>query len=297
MMYRTGPFFFIFSLLFLLDPWVYAECYYLDKSIVLNYQPCNPAQVNGTACCDLSNSVCSTEGYCYGNARFLYRGGCTDQDWVSPHCAKGCLDSTWSLFRINPTDLNTNSVLVAKSSFSNILPCSSGVFTDYFCCSDVAGSTEATHSCCDNSFNFSPGNPYAPSSVVQDDTSTSTKSLSSSTSSFSSVQTSSTVIASRNTALSGTLAPSPRQSAHTNSTAVRVGVGVPLGLLLLLSLGFRFHRERQRRTMMESLKREYQIALSDMWQKQSHYGYPLVSNTAGPHELEYTHETVGELHS
>lgn len=79
MMYCSTLCLFIFSLLFPSGFWVHAECYYPDKSVVPNYQPCNPKQVNETtACCDLSNSVCSTEGYYFGSVGFLYRAGCTD---------------------------------------------------------------------------------------------------------------------------------------------------------------------------------------------------------------------------
>lgn len=172
-MYSSRPCIFIFFLLFPSRSWVHAECYYPDKTIEPEYQPCNPKQVNGTACCALSTSVCSTEGYCYGSAGFLYRGGCTDPDWASPNCAKKCLNSTWSPYKKCPTDLilNINCVLVAQHSFSNILPCSSGVYTRIWCCSDVAGSAEATQSCCNNSFSYNLGLPYAPSPIVDDKTS------------------------------------------------------------------------------------------------------------------------------
>lgn len=90
---------------------VHAICYYPDKSIVRNYQACKPEQGNGTACCELSSSVCTTTGYCIGNAGFLYRGGCTDRDWASPNCAIVCLNSTWTLFKTCRTDLNRNSIV------------------------------------------------------------------------------------------------------------------------------------------------------------------------------------------
>lgn len=205
-----------------------------------------------------------------------------------------------------------NCVVVAQGTFSNILPCSSGVFTEEFCCSDVARSAAASQSCCSNSFNFQPGPPYIASSNVQEDTyvsilsvssitgSSSSAQISSSTQTSSSAQTSSSIAASTNTALSGTLVPSPTPSAHTtskNSTAIGVGVGVPLGMFLLLSLGFLLYRERQRQTMMESLKRENQTILSRMGQRQPYDGYPTVSNTVAPQELEDTRGAPGELDS
>lgn len=194
-----------------------------------------------------------------------------------------CIVSQLNSGSLTALNLIFSCVVVAQSSFSNTLPCSSGVFTQDFCCSDVARSPEAPKSCCSRSLQINPGNPY----VFQDDASTSSPSAtssnnkSSSTSTSSSTQISSRIAVSTNAAISSTLASSSTPSDHTNfknATAIRVGLGVPLSLLLLLNLGFLLRRERQRKTMMESLKGESQTVLSKMWQKQPHDEYPLVSN-------------------
>ena len=317
-MYSSRPCLFVFSLLFPSGSCVHAECYYPDKSIVPNFQACNLAQANGTACCELSTSVCTTEGYCVGNAGFFYRGGCTDPDWASPNCAKNCLDSTWPLLKSIPAGLNPNinCFLVAQRSFSDILPCSSGVYTEYFCCSDVAVAVGDSKSCCHKSFKFNRGNPNAPSPNFHDDTSTSTLSGSSSTSTllssriyssgssststllsaqiYSSGSSSTSTLLSTpmyssvsvptNKTVSGASAPPPIPSARTtfkSSTTIGVGIGVPLGLLLLLGMGFLLYLERQRRTLIGSLKHENQTALSRMQQRQPHDEYPMVSINPG----------------
>lgn len=210
--------------------------------------------------------------------------------------------------------LSINCVVVATGSFSNIYPCTAGLYATEFCCG-----YDTSYSCCNNKVGITWGDPFAPS---QDDTSFSTVSGSSSTSTTSSTNTSSSnqmlssigassnsaisshsassLHSSNHSALSSNSASSFRPSAHTsstNSTAIGVGIGVTLGLLLLLSLGFLFYRERQWRAVMKSLKREKEAALSNMWQRQSHDGYPVVSNIGFPHELEHTQKAIGELES
>ncbi|MCJ1424263.1 hypothetical protein MMC29_002150 [Sticta canariensis] len=192
-----------------------------------------------------------------------------------------------------PIQIGPRRIVQKTGSFSNIYPCTAGFWTTEFCCGDVAGAPGASE-CCSNKLSFAWGDPFAPS---QDDTSTSTVSVLS-TSTSSSTQISSSIGSSTNSALSGTSASS--LSAHTsskNSTAIGVGIGVPLGLLLLLGLGFLVYRERQRQTMMKSLQREKEAALSNMWQGQPHNEYPLVSNTILSHELEHTQKPPGELES
>lgn len=302
-MYSSRLHLFIFFLLFSSCSWVHAVCYYPDKSIVPNYQACDPEQVNGSACCELSTSVCTSEGYCFGSAVVIYRGGCTDPDWASPNCAKNCLNGTQPPFKTSLRDpsLTTICVLVAQGLFSNIFPCSSGLFTKIFCCGDVSKTA-----CCDESFKFEAGYPYAPSPFVHDKTSTSTLITYSSTSelsrtsALSTTQISSSILASSNKDLSGTSAPSPIPSAHTaskRSTAIGLGIGLPLGLLLLLSIGFFLWQERQRRIRMEGLMREAQTAMFEMRQRQPHDEYPIVSSTAGPYELQHINRAPGELDS
>lgn len=314
-MYSSRLYLFISFLIFFSCSWVHAVCYYPDKSIVPNYQACNPESDNGSACCELSSSVCTTKGYCFGSVSVLYRGGCTDPEWRSPNCAQQCLNGTLPPFKTSLRDpiLNTNCVLVAHDSFSNILPCSNGVYTNTFCCAGWGSET----SCCDNSFVFvGAGNPYAPQPTPQLKTSTSTltkpasTSMSASTnkalsgastsspsgSTFFNAQITSSISASTNEDLSGTLTASATPLAHTASkslTAIGLGIGLPFVLLILLSVGFHFYRERQRRTMMESLRQKI-----EMLQRQPRDGHSIVSSsTPGPSELEHTYRAPGELDS
>lgn len=71
-------------------------CYWPNGQEVTeyNYQPCDAGQDSGhAACCELSSSVCTTTGYCIGNANYYYRGGCTDRDWASDSCPQECISS------------------------------------------------------------------------------------------------------------------------------------------------------------------------------------------------------------
>ena len=75
-------------------------CYLPDKSVASSrgfiLEPCNAtaaAGLDGSACCDLRNSVCMTNGYCFGSQNLVYRGGCTDANWNSPQCPANCLNS------------------------------------------------------------------------------------------------------------------------------------------------------------------------------------------------------------
>ena len=207
-----------------------------------------------------------------------------------------------------------NCVIGRPDSFSNLLPCYSGTYTEFFCC----GGPGVSPSCCDESFRFFPGLPYvAPgvqnpfrlgaSSSISSSLNTQTSSSYTSTSTFGSssvpstssyTQTSSSIAASTSTALFSSSTPTPTPSAHTtfqNATAIEVGIGVPLGLLLLLCLGFLLYQERQRRDMIENLKREHQTTLSNMWQQQPRGRYPLFSDPADIQELENTHPAADEL--
>src|SRR5579862_5078379 len=72
-------------------------CYFPDHNTVApsGYGPCNStADGEFSACCDLGNSACSTTGYCYGSAGYMYRGACTDKTWNSPACPGTCSDGT-----------------------------------------------------------------------------------------------------------------------------------------------------------------------------------------------------------
>ena len=62
------------------------------------------------------------------------------------------------LSRTTSTDLylSNNCVVVAKGAFSNIYPCTAGLYTTEFCCS----ATPATSNCCKNKFEIKLGKPY-----------------------------------------------------------------------------------------------------------------------------------------
>ena len=84
---------------------VQTTCYFPDGSVpgkdVGDYQPCNStAGTAGSACCDMATSTCTTAGYCAGNAGYLYRGGCTIQNFQSPNCAAQCLNGEYA-FRMS----------------------------------------------------------------------------------------------------------------------------------------------------------------------------------------------------
>lgn len=68
-------------------------CYFPDGRVASTYQPCN-STVDGDAsvCCEVSTSVCGSQGLCYGSDGYLYRGGCTDRKWKSAGCPTLCLD-------------------------------------------------------------------------------------------------------------------------------------------------------------------------------------------------------------
>ncbi len=73
-------------------------CYYPDKSIATGFEPCNStlAEPNGagSACC-ATDDICTTGGYCFGDAYYPHRGACTDKSWNSGNCASECLSSEW----------------------------------------------------------------------------------------------------------------------------------------------------------------------------------------------------------
>lgn len=85
-----------------------------------NYQPCNAgADPAHAACCDLRTSVCTENGYCIGNANYVYRGGCTDSTWSSSSCAQKCsfagtyVERCYSLLGL----LSPGPLLVSQCSF------------------------------------------------------------------------------------------------------------------------------------------------------------------------------------
>ena len=68
-------------------------CYWPDGSSIpdsFDYTPCNlTATSEDSACCN-SNDPCSPNGYCFGTAGYIYRGGCTDVNWDADECCPSC---------------------------------------------------------------------------------------------------------------------------------------------------------------------------------------------------------------
>ena len=70
------------------------SCYNPDQAIPSRpYYPCNTASGVHSACCGFGDQ-CTEQGYCFGSAGYLYRGGCTDITWESPNCAQQCKAGT-----------------------------------------------------------------------------------------------------------------------------------------------------------------------------------------------------------
>ena len=70
------------------------SCYNPDGIVPWKpYYPCNTASNVHSACCGPGDQ-CTENGYCFGSAGFVYRGGCTDNTWQSPNCAQQCRDGT-----------------------------------------------------------------------------------------------------------------------------------------------------------------------------------------------------------
>lgn len=71
-----------------------ASCFVPNGDIADGYEPCNNTISGGhSACCNTPNPTCSTNGYCMGNAGFMYRGACTDISWLSSSCPLNCRNS------------------------------------------------------------------------------------------------------------------------------------------------------------------------------------------------------------
>ena len=229
------------------------------------------------------------------------------------------------------SSLNTNYCLVGPTGFSNILPCSNGVYTSTFCCATGNSRT----SCCADSFVFAPGRPYLPPPTPQLKASFSTPTPFLSTSVSLNIQSPSRIVTSTNKDLCGTLAVSVTSSlttsvslniqsptsivtstnkdlsgalavsvtplADTTSksiTVIGLGIGLPLGLLFLLSVGSLIYRERQQRAIIDKLRSEYKKASSELLQRQLPDGHSIFySSTPRPYELEHRCRTPGELDS
>lgn len=72
----------------------HGACYNPDQSVPSKpYSPCDTAIGVHSACC-ATGDQCTENGYCLGNANYVYRGGCTDISWQSSNCAQECRHGT-----------------------------------------------------------------------------------------------------------------------------------------------------------------------------------------------------------
>ena len=83
----------------LVSPVLARDCFYPDGTIPTdsNYVPCGPQDGPHSACC-ASGDGCSSTGYCFGSAGYMYRGGCTDKNWTAPECARHCKNGEQGTF-------------------------------------------------------------------------------------------------------------------------------------------------------------------------------------------------------
>ena len=72
-----------------------ASCYWPNQAILDKpYLPCSGMASDVHSACCASGDQCTENGYCFGSAGYVYRGGCTDITWQSPNCAQECREST-----------------------------------------------------------------------------------------------------------------------------------------------------------------------------------------------------------
>ena len=74
------------------------DCFYPDGTIPTDYTyvACGPETGPESACCGQGHG-CSVNGYCMGNAGFMYRGACTDSTWAAPECARHCQNGKYHI--------------------------------------------------------------------------------------------------------------------------------------------------------------------------------------------------------
>ena len=229
-----------------------ATCYYPNGSPVSGYVPCKDLSTNGVTYCCSSSSVCTTGGYCLGNAGVFYRGGCTDHTWTSSLCPILCatgailLEHAWLIL----TNLLTKCLSAILNNFANFYPCNAGIFShNNWVCGDP--SQPSTNFCDTASFNssftFDPGAPFVPQ--VEAVTATSTVTTISSVTAYPS-----------STATASTLPNADSCPTH-KGTIIGLGVGLGLGLGLLSIATFAcFLVERRRRMSAEKDASEAQAS-------------------------------------
>ena len=82
--------------IYLWGGFVSSQCFFPDGTLTEDvedgYYPCNSTTGGqASACCQLTTSACTTEGYCIGNNGYAYRGACTDSSFPMP-CPQYCLN-------------------------------------------------------------------------------------------------------------------------------------------------------------------------------------------------------------
>lgn len=210
-------------------------CYYPDGTVpLLPYMPCNSTAEGVHSACCAQGDPCSKTGYCYGNAGFLYRGGCTDQTWASEQCCPHCRDA-------------------AIHSFSNVYHCdlNNGSAAGLWCCGAQEGTPESEAGCCNTTlFNpvFTGGFQIFFAPATELNISATNASASNATQGISTPGSSSPFACSPGanlTASQNAPASKPQQQSHERVT-IGVGVGIPLGVIAFMSilLLFREHRLR-----------------------------------------------------
>ena len=86
-----------------------STCYWPDGNTVpvhFNYTPCIQTATGVDSACCASGDPCSPNGYCFGSAGYVYRGGCTDINWDADGCCPSCISGT--RYTSSLTVLNTD---------------------------------------------------------------------------------------------------------------------------------------------------------------------------------------------
>ncbi|KAF6238080.1 hypothetical protein HO173_003714 [Letharia columbiana] len=265
-------------------------CYWPDGSTIpdsSDYTPCNITATGiDSACCE-SGDPCSANGYCFGNAGYVYRGGCTDINWDADECCPSCRN-------------------VAIDIFCNIIPCPlvNGSFTKKFCCSEQSGT-----GCCDTAivdldeYRIIPG----PDRLYGGNT-VSTVSLSqfTKTSSIATAWTSKklppispSIVASTTSAsvLSAVAKPLTQHSPPTKKlTDLSVAIGVPLGVFAISGLIALLIHERRLRIKAQKTVVDTLAAYEKCRAAKPRAAVYEVQGHPRPQELEHTQSQPGELY-
>lgn len=236
-----------------------ALCYFPGGHVASTYQPCEDVSTGGeTYCCELSTSVCTSGGYCVGNAATFYRGGCTDPSWVSDKCPSLC--ARGECFRKASRPRIAKSSPVVTDSFANFYSCNPGQFShDNWVCGNP--SQPFTDFCNTTTFSFDPGEPFVPQEQTVVGASTT----------FSTAQSTTTVTVQGTTTVTAqstaTVSPSEPSNGRTscpsqNGTIIgaAVGVGLGMGSLLFAGILYLILGERKKRKSADRVAAQQPMA-------------------------------------